>query len=618
MNLVVNIYNAMAGAYLLLGVMHFILWLRNRRALANLTYVFITTGAAFHLYCELGAMTTSSPPEYLGYIRISHFGGTVVIIGSIIFIRLYLGAGRAALAWAAIGIRSTAFFLNFLVFGTGINYLAVESLKQIPFLGTQVSTADVVETNPWMLFSQLALIFWLLFVVEASVSCWKRGGPENRRKALTIGGSMALFIVLGSGYSVLVLHRIIDGPLLPALPFILTTFAMGYELSRDALRASKLSQDLQTSQRRLALAASATRLALWEWKTDQDAIWATPSARHLFGAPPDETLNISHFTATLHPDDRRRVMDVILKSSAEHTPFSAEYRRIAPGGRIRWITGLGNAELDRETGSTLLRGVSVDITEQKNAENALNEEREKLLHTTRLATISQMASFLAHELNQPLAAIVNNAGATLGVLESGRPGAHAQALEIIHDIIEDAQRAGEIIRGIRGQIRPGDGIRADMDPGEILPSVIRMITPEARLRGCQILEDIHPGIPRIEANSVQIQQVLLNLLLNALDAVTSPGAKEPLIIASVSRTDGKFIAITITDRGPGLPADNPSKVFSEFYTTKANGIGMGLVVSRTIAESHGGSLKAENIPGGGARFILTFPIRDESAAACES
>lgn len=421
MNPVVCLYNAMAGAYILLGAMHFILWLRNYRSLVNLTYTLITAGAAFHLYCELIAMTTRSPEEYLTCIRISHFGGTVVIVGSIIFIRLYLGVGKAALAWTAIGIRFIAFLLNFLVFDTGINYLAVESLNQVPFLGTEVSTPDVVETNPWMAFSQIALLFWLIFVVDASVRCWKRGGSEDRRKAITVGGSMAVFIVLGSGYSVLVLHRVIDGPILPTLPFILTTFAMGYELSRDTLRASRLSQELQTSQRRLALAASAARLALWEWRTDQDTIWATPSARQLFGAPPEESLKFSHFTATLHPDDRQRVLDVILKSSTEHTPFTAEYRRISPGGGIRWITGLGNAELDPQSGSTLLRGVSVDITDQKKAENALNAEREKLLHTTRLATMSQMASFLAHELNQPLAAIVNNAGAALSILEETAP-----------------------------------------------------------------------------------------------------------------------------------------------------------------------------------------------------
>lgn len=139
-----------------------------------------------------------------------------------------------------------------------------------------------------------------------------------------------------------------------------------------------------------------------------------------------------------------------------------------------------------------------------------------------------------------------------------------------------------------------------------------MIAPEARLRGCHIREEIQTGLPRIKANSVQIQQVLLNLLLNALDAVTSPGATEPVIIASTICPDRKSIVITISDLGPGLPADNPSKVFSEFYTTKANGIGMGLVVSRTIAESHGGSLKAENIPGGGARFILTIPVAEKS------
>jgi len=243
---------------------------------------------------------------------------------------------------------------------------------------------------------------------------------------------------------------------------------------------------------------------------------------------------------------------------------------------------------------------------RQRAESALRREREQLSHTLRLATMSQMASSLAHELNQPLTAIVNNAGTAQSLIAKGR-GDPATLDEILHDIGEDGHRAGEVIRNIRGMVRPDGGERSMVNLNELVSGVQRMVAAEFKAREAVLTVEPAPALPAVEANAVQIQQVLLNLVMNALEALDMPGATARRVVVRTEPEGENAVLVSVRDYGPGLPAGGPEKLFVPYYTTKPNGMGMGLVIVRSLVEAHGGSLAAADAEGGGARFLFRLP-----------
>lgn len=243
---------------------------------------------------------------------------------------------------------------------------------------------------------------------------------------------------------------------------------------------------------------------------------------------------------------------------------------------------------------------------RRRAEESLRQQRAQLSHTLRLATMSQMASSLAHELNQPLTAIVNNAGAARRMLARGSAD-DTQLREILTDISDDGHRAGEVIRGIRGQARRDDGSHVPIQINDLVTAVRRLLAAEAAARQCTVAEELAPSLPRVEANPVQIQQVLINLMMNALEALQMPGTTARRVIIRTEADAEGTVSVSVRDFGPGLPQGGPDGLFEPFHTTKADGLGMGLAIVRSILESHGGSIRATCAEGGGACFTFRLP-----------
>ena len=613
MNTVTIVWSTAAGVCLALAGLHFLVWFQNRKAWASLAFCVTALGAVGHAAAELGEMFSRTPEEWGACMRWSHIASFLAIAGTMSFIHFYLGTGLRWLLLSTIGLRFFILVLNFCL-QPGINYRVIHSVRQIPFLGEQVTVIDQAVINPWVWLAQLCFLLWFIFVVDAAVRLWRRGTAEERRRAVVVGGSTALFVLIGAGQAVLTLNLIIEAPLIASIAIQLMVLSISYELSRDVLRAARLTRELHASEQRLTLAASAAKAVLWEWRVDRDEIWASSGARALFDSASDQPLDFHHLTKTLHPDDRERVLQVIRQAAAAHGSFNLEYRRVMPGGDVRWIAGSGAAELDATSGATLVRGISVDITESRRAEEALRQQRDQLSHTLRLATMSQMAASLAHELNQPLTAMVNNAGAGRRMLAKGVAD-ETELTEILGDIAADGHRAGEVIRGIRALSRRDEVPRVVMDIHEALHSMRRMIAAEALAREAIVTEDLAPALPQVEVNVVQIQQVLLNLVINALDALDMPGAVERRVIIQTRQEGADTVCVSVRDFGPGLPPEGPEKLFEQFFTTKPNGMGMGLVIVRNIVEAHGGSLTAANAEGGGARFqfrlhVAKIPLHD--------
>jgi C4-dicarboxylate-specific signal transduction histidine kinase len=225
---------------------------------------------------------------------------------------------------------------------------------------------------------------------------------------------------------------------------------------------------------------------------------------------------------------------------------------------------------------------------------------------SRIALIGEMTASLGHELNQPLAAIANNAAAARRFFDRGEID-RAILKQLLADIGAASHRAGEVINGIRGMARKGQSTRSPLNLNAVIADTLRLVHSDILIRETTVVTDFDSRLPDVEAAPVQIQQVLINLIRNALDAVETLPPAERRIIISTRSLNGERAEVSVRDFGTGLPKDRPEEVFDHFFSTKAEGMGMGLTIARSIVETHAGTLGAEDVEGGGARFFFRLP-----------
>jgi two-component system sensor kinase FixL len=264
----------------------------------------------------------------------------------------------------------------------------------------------------------------------------------------------------------------------------------------------------------------------------------------------------------------------------------------------------------RSPEGTLVLSVIVDITERKQAEAEARQHREEVAHLGRLVIMGEMAGSLAHELSQPLGAIVTNVGAALRFLERGSLSAD-KLRELFQDIAADGKRAGEVIRTVRAMGRKEVGARQLLQLNDVIAEVLRLTPSDALGHHCAVSIELDPLLPKVDANSVQLQEVLLNLIQNAFEASEEVPRARRRVIISTERDGDYAVRVSVRDFGPGLPLDLPERVFERFFSTKPEGLGIGLFISRSIIAAHGGTLSAENAEGGGAQFCLRLPAAKE-------
>jgi two-component system, LuxR family, sensor kinase FixL len=264
----------------------------------------------------------------------------------------------------------------------------------------------------------------------------------------------------------------------------------------------------------------------------------------------------------------------------------------------------------RSPEGTLVLSVIVDISARKQAEAEARRHRDELAHLSRVAIMGEMAGSLAHELNQPLGAIVTNAGAALRFLERDKLSAE-KLREVLQDIVADGRRASELIHTIKGMGRKEEGDRQFLDLNEVIAEVVRLTRSDALVHDCTVLTWLHPALPKVEANLVQLQEVFLNLILNAFEALKDvPRDRRRVVIRTECDSDSAVRA-RVRDFGIGLPTEKPERIFDQFFSTKQEGMGIGLFIARSIVIAHGGTLWAENAEGGGAQFFLRLPASQE-------
>ncbi len=606
-----------ASACLTLAGIHFVVWIRNRAALANLLFSGTAVASAAFTFFELWMMRATTLEEFATAMRWAQVSVFLWVVSITWFVRLYLEAGRPGLAWTICGLRAFTLLPNFLV-GQNLNYQEITALRQLSFLGESVTVAKGVP-NPWMVLGQLSVLLLLAFVGQASLIAWRRG---DRRRALMIGGSILFFLLAGLGQALIVYWGNIEAPIVFSVPYLALAMVMGYELSRDVHRASELVGNLETSEARLResekhmdLAVDAADLGIWVRDLPRNEIWASERWRGLFGFAPTERLDFEGILERLHPDDREGLREAheSAVAGAGGGRYETEFRLILPDGRIRWIASLGRVECDQVGQPVLMRGTSREITAHKNAEQETLQLRHQIAHAGRVSIMGQLASSLAHEINQPLGAILRNAEAAELLLQQPSPDLD-EIRAILADICKDDERAATVIDRMRALLTRRSLDTRRLHLGKLVGEVVSLVRADAAARQVKLEVDLPRDLPPVQGDRVHIQQVMFNLILNGMDAMDGARRGDRRVRVTGHLDRGRAIEVAVGDSGHGIPADALPRLFDPFFTTKPNGMGMGLAISRTIIQAHGGRLWAANGNGGGAVFRFTLPIADGAAA----
>jgi PAS domain S-box-containing protein len=490
--------------------------------------------------------------------------------------------------------------------GPTFNFKEIHSLDHLTVLGESVAIA-VGDPSPWARLGELSALLALVFIIDASGRYWRNQSSDAiQKRALVVGGAVVLCIAITLIFSILFHTGHIRLPYMVSITFMLIVAAVGYELGRDLIDANRLAASLQESTETIHLAAEAARLALWSWNVKTDEIMVNPQGRQLYGIPAGDHISLDRFLRTVHPDDRAAVATDIETSMSGSERFESKYRVIVDRNSTRWIEAIGRIVYDSHGIPLEIRGVSIDTTEKTQAEQDAQILRRDLAHTDRVTLLGQLSSALAHELSQPLGAILRNTEAAEIILRSPEPDL-TELREIVRDIHADDQRAGTVIERLRSLLKRRELVSMPVSIADVINEVCSLVRTDAAARRISISEDFETPLPDVMGDRVHLLQVLLNLVVNAMDSIELADAPERKITVSASESDS-HLEIVVRDTGPGIDPEELEHIFEPFHTTKAHGMGMGLPVCRTIIEAHRGQLNATSHARGGAEFRVRLPI----------
>ena len=370
---------------------------------------------------------------------------------------------------------------------------------------------------------------------------------------------------------------------------------------------------LQQSEAYLSEAQRLSHTGSWAFNATTALYWSEENFR-IWGFDPQHGLpDRETVLERIHPEDRGKIVEYVQNAVRERRDYDVEFRIVLPDGAVRYIHGLGHPAFSASGELVEVVGTNVDVTDRKRAE----QEREKLhqlqadlARINRVTTMGELTASLAHEVNQPIAAAVTNANTCLRWLTRDHPDleeARAAAMRIV----KDGTRAADIISRIRLLFRKGTPDWELVDVNEVIREMIVLLRGEATRYNIAVQTDLAADLCQAMGDRVQLQQVMMNLIMNSIDAMKEVEGKREVAIKS-ERAEDRHLLVSVSDTGVGLPLQEGSQIFDAFFTTKPDGTGMGLSISRSIVESHGGRLWATANSGRGATFHLTLPTNVEA------
>jgi two-component system, LuxR family, sensor kinase FixL len=376
----------------------------------------------------------------------------------------------------------------------------------------------------------------------------------------------------------------------------------------DITERRRADEALIRSESLLRAAQAIANLGNYEVHTPTGpAFWSAQMYTILGLDPANGPPAIDIFTSQIvHPDDRERVRRELQRAFNETGRFDLEFRVVRPDGSSREVHSRAQLQPSADGESIVINGTMHDITERKLAEEEMRQGQERLTHVGRLSTMGEMATGLAHEINQPLTAIATYAQAAVRMIDAPGGADPEELREPLVQITNQALRAGEVIRRLRAFVKNRVTRTETIDLNRLIEDLRVLAEPDARVNDVRLMVELAPAMPPVSADPVQIQQVLLNLIRNAIDAtLEAPAAPREILVRSAAAPDA--VEVAVIDRAGGIPPDIAPHLFNPFYTTKATGTGLGLAISRSIIRAHRGKLGHRPTPGGGTTFYFTLP-----------
>jgi PAS domain S-box-containing protein len=378
-----------------------------------------------------------------------------------------------------------------------------------------------------------------------------------------------------------------------------------------------------------AYLAEAQRLSLtgsFAWNVSRGEVFWSDEMYRILGFDRATKSTLELLFQRIHPEDRAFVQATLDRASMDGTDLDIEHRLLMPEGSVKYVHLVGRtvndetASIERagldcfglESAGLEFVGAVMDVTAAKRAAEELHEAQAALAHVTRVTTLGELTASIAHEVNQPLAAVVANGEACLRWLDRKTPDLDA-ARRSVEWVINDGNRASEVIRRVRALAKKTDPQMAPLDINDVVNEVIALVQREVFSQGLSLRTDLAPALPAVLADRVQLQQVLINLVINSIEAM-QPVTDRPRQLVIRSRQDeADQVLVMVTDCGVGISAENVDQLFNPFFTTKSSGLGMGLSICRSIIEAHGGRLSASSNVGPGATLQFALPAYGQAA-----
>jgi PAS domain S-box-containing protein len=375
----------------------------------------------------------------------------------------------------------------------------------------------------------------------------------------------------------------------------------------DITERKRAENELRRSEAALLDAQRISNTGSWRWNIATDQVtWSAELRRILGFDPSDPELPAAEYVAMVHPDDQPGFREVIDRAVRERGGFEYEYRMVLCNGSVKHLHSVGRPDVT-ESGELEFVGVVMDVTERRQAEEALRNAQTELTRAARLTTMGELAASIAHEVNQPLAAIVMNGSAGLRWLDQTAPDLD-EVRNALGRVVSDGKRAGDVIHGLRGLAGKAGPQLATLDVDDVVHEVLALTHSELQRYGIALRTNLAAGDRPVRGDRVQLQQVLLNLILNGVDAMKGVTEHPRELVVSSAFAERRSVLVSVEDSGPGVDPAIAPRIFEPFFTTKADGLGMGLSICRSIIAAHGGQLWAAPGVRHGTVFHFTVPV----------